>query len=187
MTTKHVVLVGLPGAGKSTVGRAVSERLGRPFVDLDRLVERTLNKRVSQIFDQDGELAFRAAEAEASRVVAQMPVSVIAPGGGWALNPIARAHLVDRGRIIYLRVTPEAAVRRMGHGISRRPLLASAADPYQAMRAIYGARRAAYESCADLTVDTGGMKRSRVVTRVVELVLAAEQSRANYTSELNDD
>ena len=182
-----MVLVGLPGAGKSTVGRAVSDRLGRPFVDLDRLVERSLHKRVSQIFDQDGELAFRVAEAEASRVVAQMPISVIAPGGGWALNPIATAHLVGNGRIIYLRVTPEVAVRRMGHGISRRPLLAAAADPYQAMRSIYEARRGAYESCADLTVDTGGMKRSRVVARVVELVLAAEQCGVNYTTELNDE
>jgi len=172
---KHVVLIGLPGVGKTTVGRAVADRLRRAFIDLDAQIERTFDKSISRIFEEDGEAVFRKAEAEASAAVASMPPSVVAPGGGWVLNSGATAHLVDSGRIIYLRVAPEAAVRRMGHGIGRRPLLADAENPYEAMRLIYEARKSTYESCSEMTVETGGVGRSNVIARVVELVLAAER------------
>jgi shikimate kinase len=130
---------------------------------------------VHRIFSEDGEVSFRRAEAAASAEVARRAPSVIAPGGGIVLNSAAMAHLLDSGRIIYLRATPDAAIRRMGRGITNRPLLAGAEDPHEAMRLIYKARRPVYEECAEMTVETGGIGRSTVITRVVELVLAAER------------
>jgi shikimate kinase len=176
---KHVVLIGLPGVGKSTVGRGVAARLKRGFIDLDIHIERSFGKTVSRIFEEDGEAVFRRAEAETSARVAMMAPSVIAPGGGWVLNADATAHLLASGRIIYLRVAPEAAVRRMGRGIRRRPLLVSSGDPYEAMRMIYEARKAAYERCSEMTVETGNIARSNVIAKVVELVLAAERDFEN--------
>jgi len=172
---KHVVLIGLPGVGKSTVGRGVAAQLKRGFIDLDTHIERSFGKTVTRIFEEDGEPAFRRAEAETSAAVARMAPSVIAPGGGWVLNPDATAHLLGTGRIIYLRVAPDAAVRRMGQGIRRRPLLFRSGDPYAAMHAIYEARKAAYEGCSEMVVETGNTARSNVIARVVELVLAAER------------
>lgn len=174
MAAKHVVLVGLPGVGKSTVGRAAAQRLHRGFIDLDSWIERSFGKSVTRIFGEEGEEAFREAEASTSCAVSKMAPSVIAPGSGWILNTRARAHLLDNGRIIYLRVAPELAIRRMGRGIERRPLLRKTGNPHEAMRAIYEARKAAYEGCAAITVETGGVARSKVVAKVVELVLAAE-------------
>ena len=176
---KHVVLVGLPGVGKSTVGRGVAARLKRGFIDLDIHIERSFGKTVSKIFEEDGEAVFRKAEAETSAAVAGMAPSVIAPGGGWVLNSEATAHLLGAGRIIYLRVAPETAVRRMGRGIRRRPLLFKSGDPYEAMRTIYDARKAAYEGCSEMTVETGNTARSNVIATVVELVLSAERDFEN--------
>jgi shikimate kinase len=174
-TLRHVVLVGLPGVGKSTVGRGVAQRLRRGFIDLDTHIERSFGKPVSRIFAEHGEDVFRAAEADVSALVAGLAPSVIAPGGGWVLNAAAMAHLLGTGRIIYLRVTPEAAIRRMGRGITRRPLLRGADDPVEAMRLIYEARKAMYERCSAAIVETGGIGKSNVIAKVVELVLAAER------------
>ena len=172
---KHIVLVGLPGVGKTTVGRAVAKRLGREFVDLDTLVEHSFGKSISRIFQDHGEAVFRAAEAKATGDVAGMAPVVLAPGGGWVLNSAAVAHLLEGSRIIYLRVSPDAAIRRMGRGIDRRPLLSSAADPFNAMRELYESRRPVYEKYAGMTVETGGIERSTVIAKVVAMVLAAER------------
>ncbi|MDQ6738739.1 MAG: shikimate kinase [Gemmatimonadota bacterium] len=173
---KHLVLVGLPGVGKSTVGRELARRLGRSFVDLDLCVERSFGKSVVRVFAEDGEPAFRDAEAAATLAVGAQPPAVISPGGGWILNGAATAHLLDNSRIIYLRVSADAAVRRMGGGIERRPLFRDAADPYRTMHRLYEERSPRYEELAWLTVDTTGSGRSQVISRVVEEVLAAERN-----------
>lgn len=178
-SAKHVVLIGLPGVGKTTVGRGIAERLGRDFIDLDSEIERSFGKSVDRIFKENGEAVFRAAEADASARASVLAPSVLAPGGGWVLNPAARAHLLDCARIIYLRVTPDAAVRRMGRGIDRRPLLSSAGDPIEAMRLIYEARKPSYERYSAMTVETSGIGRSNVIAKVAELVLAAERDFEN--------
>ncbi len=168
------MLVGLPGVGKSSVGRVLAERLDRRFIDLDAEIERTFHQSVARIFAIHGEPAFREAECGATRgLVGEVP-SVIAPGGGWITNAEAVAHLRCASRIIYLRVAPDEAVRRMGRGIIRRPLLARG-DPIATMLALYEARKFHYESCADMTVETTGVRRSDVIARVFELVVAAER------------
>ncbi|MGI8509996.1 MAG: shikimate kinase [Gemmatimonadaceae bacterium] len=170
----HVVLVGLPGVGKSSVGRSVAARMARRFIDLDAEIERTFGQSVSQIFRLHGEPAFRLAEREATEVLVGAAPAVIAPGGGWVMNAGAMAHLRCASRIIYLRVTPDEAVRRMGRGISRRPMLAHG-EPLATMLTLYETRRFQYESCADMTVETTGVRRPDVIARVLELVLAAER------------
>jgi shikimate kinase len=182
---KHVVLVGLPGVGKSTMGRGIAGRLKRGFIDLDIHIERSFGKTVSRIFAEDGEAAFRNAESEMSASVALMAPSVIAPGGGWVQNSAAMAHLLDCSRIIYLRVTPEAAIRRMGRGIDRRPMFKDVEDPYETMRALYEVRGPIYENCSEMTIETVGAGRASVIARVVELVTAAEQDAASrFTNKL---
>ena len=170
------MLVGLPGVGKTSVGREVARRLRRNFVDLDAEIERSFGKSVSRIFADYGEPDFRAAEAVATQEVANMPASVISPGGGWIMNGSATTHLLDNSRIIYLRVSVDAAVRRMGRGIARRPLFSDAADPYGTMMQLFEERGPRYEELAWLTIDTTSSGKSQVISRVVEEVLAAERN-----------
>jgi shikimate kinase len=174
----HLVLIGLPGVGKTTVGRALARRLHRRFVDMDAEIEQLFGKSVSRIFAQDGEAAFRAAEAMVSARLASTDESlVIAPGGGWVMNESARAHLRGLTRIIYLRVSPDEAARRMGRGVARRPLLASG-DAVSTLRALHDRRREAYEAVADVTVETADVPRGEVVARVLRLVTTGEQDHA---------
>jgi shikimate kinase len=175
---KHVIVVGLPGAGKTSIGRGVARALGRAFIDLDVEVERMSGKSIGEIFAESGESEFRRLEAEVSRIAAERGASVISPGGGWVGNEAATAHLRSTGRIIYLRVSPATAVRRMGQGVSKRPLFANG-NPYATMHALYTRRRSLYEQCADLVVDTEGLGRAAVVAKVTELVLAAEAGGTN--------
>lgn len=183
---KHIVLIGLPGVGKTTVGRAVAKRLGREFLDLDALIERSFGKSVSEIFRDHGEAAFRAAEAKVTGDVAGTAPVVLAPGGGWVLNSPAVAHLLEASRIIYLRVSPDVAIRRMGRGIERRPLLSGAVDPVGAMRELYDARKPVYERYAGMTIETAGIERPAVIAKVVKLVLAAERDFTLKTEDKND-
>jgi len=172
---RHLVLIGLPGAGKTTVGRALARRLRRPFVDLDAEIEQLFEKSITRIFAEDGEAAFRLGEAQLSaRMAVSTEPAVVAPGGGWVMNEAATAHLRGSACIIYLRVSPEEAVRRMGRGVTRRPLLASG-DVDSALAALHDRRREAYERLAHWTVDTAGLPRGQVVARVLGLVTADER------------
>ncbi|MDF1503958.1 shikimate kinase [Roseisolibacter sp. H3M3-2] len=172
MTAGHVILVGLPGSGKSTVGPLLAARLGRPFVDVDAELELRAGLPIPVIFEREGEAGFRVREAELSVELARSAPAVIAPGGGWLLNPGA-APLREGGRIIYLRTAPEAALARMGDGVAGRPLLAAAADPLAALRALLDRRGAAYEGAA-LTIDTDGRTPAEVADRAAALIREAE-------------
>jgi shikimate kinase len=172
----HVVLVGLPGAGKSTVGPLAAARLGRPFVDLDAELERRAGVSVAEQFARDGEPAFRAAEAALSaELAAAAPAApaVLAPGGGWAANAPARAALAGAGRTVYLRVPPAVAAARVAGERDRRPLLAGAADPLAAVGALLARRGPLYEA-ADAVVDADAAP-DVVAERVVAAVRAWER------------
>lgn len=171
ITSPHLVFVGLPGSGKTVAGHHIATTFGRPFVDFDAEIERRFGKSVSKIFSENGEPTFRAAEAELSHTLAMTPGAVLAPGGGWAANPPAVAHLRPVSRIIYLRVSPEEALARLGDAITQRPLLATG-DPAAAMRSLYEARRRYYEELADQMVDTDRLERSELLTTVVALAAA---------------
>lgn len=162
----HLFLIGFMGAGKSTVGRMVAERLGRPFIDLDELVEQRDGATVPEIFSERGEEGFRAAEHEALQALALEPDSVVATGGGVVLREDNRAALRRLGQVVYLAVTPEEAIARLGDA-SGRPLLAG--GDVDTARAILDARLALYTSAADHVVDTVGRDVDCVVDDVASI------------------
>lgn len=163
----HLVLVGLPGAGKSTVGALVADRLGIPFVDLDVEVERLAGRPVREIFALDGEATFRAMEREATRRLVERSPTVVAPGGGWITQPGTVALLRPPGRIIHLRVSPPTALLRMGASVGLRPLLAGD-DPLAALEALEGARRSSYAT-ADAVLDTETLSLQELVVQSAAL------------------
>lgn len=166
---RHLVLVGLPGAGKSTVGQQLAARLGRTFVDCDAELERRRGMTVAELFALCGEPAFRAAEAELSGELAQTAEAlVIAPGGGWVANPAAVATLRPAGRIIYLRVSPPTAVQRMGSEVERRPLLAGD-DPTASLVQLLSHRGALY-MLADLVLDSEALTVDETVDTLEGLI-----------------
>jgi shikimate kinase len=165
------VLVGLPGAGKSTVGPLVARRLGRPFLDLDAELERRVGRTVAAQFAEDGEAAFRAREAALSGELAGRtdPPLVLAPGGGWMVNTAALLALGRVARTIYLRVRPETAARRLAADGVVRPLVAGAADPVRAVAALLARRGAVYEA-ADGVIEADVRSPEAVAEAVATLV-----------------
>lgn len=140
---RRIVLVGLPGAGKSTVGPLVAQALGWSFVDLDREIERTAGRSVAEIFAAEGEAGFRLRERGASLAMAEWDHLVLAPGGGWVLDPRNREALGEGTLTVYLAVSPETAARRLGPAAASRPLLAGA-EPAQRLRELLKAREGLY-------------------------------------------
>jgi len=166
----HLVLIGLPGAGKSTVGPLLAERLGVGFLDLDAEIERRTGRSVPAIIREDGERSFRELERQLTAELATADPAVLAPGGGWVTRPDTVALLRPRARMVHLKVTPEAAIRRLGSARVARPLL-DGQDPEARIRELEAARRAAYGS-ADWVVDTEPLTVQRVIDVIVELVSA---------------
>lgn len=165
----HLVLLGLPGAGKSTVGPLVAAALGRPFVDLDAEIVRRAGRPVPAIFAADGEAAFRALEraVTAELLTPGTEPVVLSPGGGWVEDPANRATL-GRGVVaVYLRVTPAVALQRMGGTVADRPLLAGG-DPVSALSRIL-ARREAYYLQSQHTVSVDSMTPDAVASSIVAL------------------
>jgi shikimate kinase len=159
-----VVLVGFMGCGKSSVGRALAERLGWGFLDTDLLVEEALGKPVREIFAAEGEAAFRAAEAEVVRRAAAARGMVIATGGGALNDPESRSALRAGGVLIWLCARPEAILARVGPA-EDRPLLAGAADPLAAVEDLL-ARRTPLYAQADYTLDTSDLSLEAVVEQL---------------------
>lgn len=163
----HLVLVGLPGAGKSTIGRAVAQRLGRPFLDFDNEIERRERSSVARIFAERGESAFRALEIALTRELVAAPPMVLAPGGGWVTNEGAMELLRPPARIVHLRVSPAEAVRRLSRARIVRPLLRGS-DPLSVMTGLWD-RRAGLYARADLEIDVELVDNQRVINEVVAL------------------
>ena len=167
----HVILVGLPGSGKSTVGRQVAAQLGRTFLDFDLEIERREGKSISGIFGEQGEAYFRARELALTKGIQLFGNMILAPGGGWITNPDVVGLLRPPGRLIYLRVQPGTALTRLGTRRSLRPLL-SRPDPGAELERLYEQRRAAYET-ADHVVDAELYSLQRVIEKVMELASSA--------------
>jgi shikimate kinase len=144
-----IVLVGFMGAGKTTVGHLLSERLGLPFADSDRIIEQRSGRPIPEIFAEDGEPAFRALEHQVIADLLDGPPLVLALGGGATEHPGTRDRLA-RARVVYLQVGYEQAMQRVG-GDQGRPLLAR-----PDLAATYQRRLPLYAELATLTVSTDG-------------------------------
>jgi shikimate kinase len=163
----HLVLVGLPGAGKSTVGSQVALLLGRPFIDFDVELERREGRSVSQLFAERGEAAFRKMEVALTAELIHNEPSVWAPGGGWITNAGVSALVRPPGRIIHLKVSPAGALKRLGSARASRPLLMES-DPVAVLDRLWASRAELYAS-ADGEVDTEVVDFQRVAHEVVVL------------------
>ncbi len=165
---RHLVLVGLMGAGKTTVGARCAERLGRPFVDTDDVVAATTGRSVAEIFAGDGEAGFRAVERQAVADVSASPTPlVIACGGGAVLDPANRDALRARGCVVWLRASPAALAARVERDGVERPLL-TRGGPTATLERLDGLRAPAYEAAAHTSVDTEGRTVDEVADAVLE-------------------
>jgi shikimate kinase len=161
-----ITLVGLPGGGKSTVGRQLARRLGASFIDSDAVLEARLHMPIRAYFDQFGEQAFRDHEEQVIDELTQpsTELKVLATGGGAVLRAANRAHLHQRTTVIYLRSTPEELYRRLKHD-THRPLL-QVADPQAKLRELYEQRHPLYQETAHFAMDTGRPSVSRLVNMI---------------------
>lgn len=160
----NIILVGLPGAGKTSNGRAVAKELRWPFIDFDTEIEHREHASVASIFVSRGEAYFRGLEQSLTREMSTCNGTVMSAGGGWITNRESVALLRATGRIIYLRVGPQLALSRLSSARVRRPLL-EVPDPLKALNQLFEVRRILYED-ADLTIDTEVIERKEVIERV---------------------
>jgi shikimate kinase len=148
-----IFLVGMMGAGKTTVGRLLARRLKLRFVDSDREIESRCGVKIPVIFEIEGETGFRARESAAIEALAALPGIVLATGGGVVLVERNRRCLAEHGTVVYLRAKPEDLYERVRHD-RNRPLLAGG-DPLAKLRELHEQRDPLYRSIADVVLETG--------------------------------
>lgn len=172
-----ISLIGLPGSGKSTVGRQLARRLQLPFFDSDQEIEERLGCPIREFFEREGEARFREIESEVIDQLSGPGAGVLSTGGGAVLLTVNRERLRARGQVIYLKSHPEELIRRLRHD-TNRPLL-QVADPMAKLRELFAARDPLYRQTAHFVVETG---RPSVATLVNMIVMQIE---LNPTAPLN--
>lgn len=160
-----IILVGMMGAGKTTIGRQLAHVLGRQFLDLDHEMEARCGVRVALIFDIEGEAGFRRRETALLDECSQYRGMVLATGGGAVLAPENRQVLKDRGVVVYLRAGVDELFRRVARDRTRPMLKAS--DPRQRIADLLAQREPLYEEVADVTLDTGAVPVAQVVRNLL--------------------
>jgi shikimate kinase len=171
---RHLVLVGLMGSGKTTVGAVCADRLGRPFVDTDALVETAAGATVQDVFAAEGEPGFRAREAVAVADAVASPVPlVIACGGGAVLDPANRRALRAGGFVVWLRASPDVLGERVG-AAAGRPLLAGGRS-VATLEHLAALRADAYAAAAHASVETDGASVDQVADSVLRELAAADE------------
>ena len=165
-------LVGLPGSGKTTVGRQLARRLRLRFVDSDHAIEERLGCSIREFFEREGEPKFRDIEEEIIATLTLEPNSIVSTGGGVILREMNRKHLRERSHVIYLKSTPEELFRRLRHD-SNRPLL-QVADPMSRLRDLFEQRDPLYREVSHFILETGRPSVSTLVNMIVmQLELAS--------------
>lgn len=165
MYSPNIFLVGLMGAGKTTIGRALARTLDKRFVDSDHEIEARTGVSIPLIFEIEGEASFRQREADMIRELTEQSDIVLATGGGAILRAENRACLKERGTVIYLRASVNSILRRTSHD-KNRPLLQTA-DPRQRLEQLAQEREPYYLEVADLIVETGRPNVQSLVQTIV--------------------
>jgi len=161
-----IALIGFMGTGKTAVGKALAEKLGKEFFELDPLIEKKAGKTIPAIFKEDGEIAFREFEIEAIKEVSKERNAVIACGGGVVLNKINIDRLKEEAVIVCLTASPRVILRRTSRDAEERPLL-TVANPALTIKELLRFRRPFYERAADTTVNTSRLDIDSVVTQII--------------------
>ncbi|MBW7832317.1 MAG: shikimate kinase [Simplicispira suum] len=165
-----IALIGMPGSGKSTVGRQLARRLGMVFLDTDHMIEQRLGCTIRTFFEREGEKRFRDIEqAAVDEFTAGSSRAVLSTGGGAVLRPANRAHLRARAHVVYLHALPEDIYRRLRRDTTR-PLLQTA-DPLQRLHSLYVERDPLYRETAHFVIEIG---RPTVATLVNTVVMQLE-------------
>ena len=172
----NIFLVGLMGAGKTTIGRLLARKLNRRFVDADHEIEARTGATIPWIFEIEGEACFRRREADVIRDLSAQQGLVLATGGGAVLNPASRALLAERGTVIYLRASIGSILQRTAHD-KNRPLLQTA-DPRGKLEQLWTERDPLYREIADLVIDTGRPNVQSMVQTILDQLAAQEHARA---------
>ena len=162
----NVYLVGMMGAGKTTIGRLLARRLRMRFIDSDQEIERRCGVKVPLIFEIEGEPGFRARESQVLGELTALEGIVLATGGGVVLAPANRERLAAAGTVIYLRAKPEDLYERVRND-RNRPLLATP-DPLARLRELYVERDPLYQEVADIVIDTGRQTVSALARTVIK-------------------
>ena len=180
-----LVLVGLPGSGKSTVGRQLARRLSLPFVDSDHAIEQRLGCSIREYFEREGEDRFRDIESEVLDDLSQRDDGVLSTGGGSVLRPANRERLKSRGQVFYLRSSPEEVFRRLRHD-QNRPLL-QVADPLGRLRELFDIRDPLYRETAHHVIETGRPTVAALVNMILDKLDAKRSGSgsAAFTSSLS--
>ncbi|MBI1799537.1 MAG: shikimate kinase [Candidatus Eisenbacteria bacterium] len=166
---KPIALIGLMGAGKSAVAARIGERLGASVADLDTMIEAEQGCSIAELFEREGERAFRRRESELLERVLRAGVRVLACGGGIVLDPAHRARLRERCDVVWLEVSPAEAARRVAAQMAARPLLRGH-DAESRLAALLEERRALYGAAAPWRVATDGKSADQVADAVLAAV-----------------
>lgn len=169
--TSAIILVGMPGSGKTTIGRNLSRQLRKPFVDLDHQIEQRAGVKIPVIFEIEGESGFRKRETTVLEEVLAQENMVLATGGGAILREENRKLLSNFGCVVYLKASIEDLHRRTSRDRSR-PLLAGT-DSKKRLTELLTERASLYESVADITIETGAGSIGSVVKKIIQSISPA--------------
>ncbi len=164
--SENIYLVGLMGAGKTTIGRQLAKSLGLPFYDSDKAIEESTGVDIPTIFEFEGEQGFRDREQKMLQQLTELKGIVLATGGGAILRQENRDLLKENGIIIYLQCSIDRIMERTRRD-TQRPLLKTA-NPKERIEQLYKEREPLYLNCADLVVDTGIMQSKAAVNYILE-------------------
>ncbi len=168
VTPKNIVLIGFMGSGKSTVGRELHQRLGYRLMDLDHLIEQSVGKKITEIFREDGEPAFRDFETLQLMQISALTDArhIISTGGGIVIRPENRALLRKLGYVVWLRATGDVIFERTSRNRDR-PLL-NQPDAREKITALMAEREPWYRETAHLTIDTAGLESHEIASGILE-------------------
>ena len=161
-----IALIGFMGTGKTVVGKALAQRLGKGYIEMDSLIEQKAGKTIPQIFQQAGEITFRELEIEVTKEVALRNNTVIACGGGVVLNNINIDRLKQESVIVLLTASPDVILKRTSNDKNERPLLTTS-DKAREISELIRFRQPFYERAAEIIIDTSEIDISAVIEQIV--------------------